>query len=190
MSASASSTEPPPGQATLPDQLPPEAWRAIDPIRGEVVRRCWRTGRGFLVLTTLRCLLLWRRRELLRAKEWEVSPEVMLYNVQPPRVLFGRFVEIAPAYDEGEAAIRAGVEDPYSVAEEVAAAIPDARRAWDQRRAAAQAEFQAHRKRRDEIVAAIAAGVPPPVPRVPCRYCGNPMPITARRCPSCGAPAG
>jgi hypothetical protein len=180
---------PPPELATQPDQLPVEAWRALELFDDERLLRCWRTARGYLVLTTLRCLLLWQRREILQPREWEASPEVLLYNVRPPHVVLGRFVEVAPAYDDGGGVIRASVADPEGVAEEVAASIGAARRAWDLRRAHARADLAAHRHRHDEIAAALADGRPIPVPRVPCAYCGNSMPITARSCPHCGAPA-
>jgi hypothetical protein len=157
---------------------------------GEVIRRAWKTGRGFLVLTSLRCFLLWQRRELFRPTEWEASPEVLLFNVRPPRVLFGRFVEISPESEEGGFPIRAGVAEPEYVAEEIAAAIPAARVAWEARRLKAEAALSAHRARRDQILASIRAGRPIPMATVICPFCGNRMLVTARACPHCGAPAG
>jgi hypothetical protein len=182
--------DPPPEQRTAPDQLPAEAWRAVDLFEGELARRCWRTARGYLLLTNLRCLMLWQHHELFRSRDWEASPQVLLYNVQPPHVVLGRFVEVQAAYDPAEGSIRAAVADPNAVAEEIAAEVPRARAEWDRRRTQALAELAAHRARRDQIAAALAAGRPVPIPRVPCKYCGNLMPITARTCPTCGAPAG
>jgi hypothetical protein len=181
---------PPAQEVTSPDQLSPEAWRAVSLLDGEVIHRVWKTGRGFLVLTSLRCFLLWQRREVFRPVEWEASPEVLLFNVRPPRVLFGRFVEITPQSDEGGFPIRAGVAEPEEVAEEVAAAIPAARAAWEARRAKAEAELASQRRRREQILAAIRGGRPVPIPTVVCPFCGNPMLVTARACPHCGAPAG
>jgi hypothetical protein len=190
VTASASSWVPPPEQVTGPDQLPGDAWRAVDLFEGERVLRCWRTARGYLLLTSLRCLLLWRRLELFQPRDWEASPEVYLYNVRPPRALFGRFVEIAPAFVGDGAVIRAGVVNPVEVADEIRASIPEARRQWDLRRQRALADIATHRLIHDQIASALAAGLPVPVPRVPCAYCGNLVPATAKRCPHCGAPVG
>lgn len=188
MSARTPAWNPPPEQRTAPDQLPGEAWRAIDLFDGEAVRRCWRTAHGFLILTNLRCVLVWRHRELFHARAWESGPEVFLYNVADPRVVLGRFVEIAPAVDEGDGLIRAGVADPRAVAGEIRDEIPAARQEWDRRRTKMQQDLAAHQARRAQIAAVIAAGGSAPVPKVPCPYCGSSIPVTARRCPNCGAP--
>jgi hypothetical protein len=186
--ASRSPWTPPPEQSTQPDQLPPDAWRAVELIDEERLLRCWKTARGFLLLTTLRCIQLWQRWELLRPGTWVASPELLLYNVRPPTVLLGRFVEIAPAFDEGNGPIRVAVSDPLSVAREISDAIEPGRRLWQARRAKAVHDLEARRKRREAIAAAVLSGQPIPVIKVPCAYCGNSIPATARHCPYCGAP--
>jgi hypothetical protein len=173
---------------TQPDQLDSAARTALSLMEGEAIRRVWRTGRGFLVLTSLRCILLWQRREVFRPTEWQAGPEVLLYDVRPPRVLFGRFVEVAPASPAGGAPIRVVVAHPEYVAEEIAASGPEARRAWDERRRKALAFLAAEKRRNAAIVAAVESGRPSATPTVPCPYCGNPVPVTARTCPHCGAP--
>jgi zinc-ribbon domain len=179
---------PPFDLSTQPDQLDSTAWMALSLMDGEVIRRVWRTGRGYLVLTSLRCILLWQRREVFRATEWQSGPEVLLFDVRPPRVLFGRFVEVAPASPAGGAPIRVAVAEPEYVAEEIVAALPEARRDWEERRRKALALLAVEKRRHDEILAAMVAGRALPTPTVRCSYCGNSVPVTARNCPHCGAP--
>jgi zinc-ribbon domain len=173
---------------TVPDQLDSAAWTAISLMDGEAIRRVWKTGRGFLVLTTLRCILLWQRHEMFRPVDWQAGPEVLLYDVRPPRVLFGRFVEISPASPAGGAPIRVVVAQPEYVAEEIAASLSESRIAWDERRRKAQALLAAEKRRHDEVIAAVRLGRPVPALTVRCPYCGNAIPATARKCPHCGAP--
>lgn len=173
---------------TVPDQLDPAAWPAISMMDSEVIRRVWKTGRGFLVLTTLRCILLWQRREVFRPTEWQAGPEILLYDIRPPRVLFGRFLEVSPASPAGGAPIRVVVAQPEDVAEEIVASLPEARRAWEERRRKAQAILAAEKRQHDRVLAAVLAGRPLPVLMVQCPYCGNSIPATSRRCPHCGAP--
>lgn len=180
--------QPPGDHVTRPDQLPEGAWAALDLFTGEHVLDCWRTARGFLVLTTLRCLLLWQRREVLRRRDWEASPEVFLYDVRPPRVVLGRFVELEPASSGHAGALRVAVDDPPSVAEEIARTIPRAREEWEVRRNRIVRDLDLQRRRREQIASALAAGRPIPIARVPCAYCGNLISTAARSCPFCGAP--
>ncbi len=175
--------------STTPDPLSPEAWPALSLMHGEVIRRVWRTARGFLVLTTLRCILLWQRRELFRPTEWQAGPEVLLYDVRPPRVLFGRFLEVAPASSDGGGPIRVVVAAPEDVAEEISASLPEARREWAERRSKALVFLAAEKRRHDQVLAAVGSGRPVPAATVRCAYCGNEMLLTARSCPHCGAPA-
>jgi hypothetical protein len=184
------SAEPRHSPTTQPDQLDSAAWRAFALMDGEVVRRVWRTGRGdYLVLTTLRCILLWQRRELFRPTEWQSGPQVLLFDVRPPRVLFGRFVEVAPATSDGGAPIRVAVAQPEDVAEEIAQSLPAAHRDWVQRRSKALALLAEEKRRHDLALAAARSGRPPTTLTVRCAYCGNSMLVTARSCPHCGAPA-
>jgi hypothetical protein len=184
----APSGHPPADQVTRPDQLPRAAWAALDLFAGERVFDCWKTARGYLVLTSLRCVLIWQRKEFLRARAWEASPEVFLYDVREPRVVLGRFVEIEPGSPDVGGALRVAVDDPPSVVEEIARSIPEARREWETRRNRILRDLEAQRHRREEIASALAAGRPIPIARVPCAYCGNLISTAARSCPFCGAP--
>jgi hypothetical protein len=178
-----------PDLTTQPDQLEFGAWSALSLMEGERIRRVWKTGRGFLVLTTLRCVLLWQRREVFRPTEWQEGPEVLLFDVRPLRVLFGRFVEISPASPAGGAPIRVAVAEPEYVAEEIGASLPEARRAWEARRHKALAVLAAERRRHDQALAAVLGGRPLAALTVRCPYCGNSILASARKCPHCGAPS-
>ena len=189
MSARPISWEAPPDLVTRPDQLPAGAWRAFDLLDREQVLSCWRTGLGYLVLTNLRVIEVVRKLEVVRSAAWTEGREFFFYNLPPPRVVLGRFVQLSEQYEEGGRSSRFGVHDPEAVAETIAAAIEPGRRDWVERRATAQQLMDARRHQREAIARAATAGLSPDIVRVPCAYCGNPMPVLARRCPSCGAPA-
>jgi hypothetical protein len=179
----------PPERVTSPDQLPLDAWEAVDLLDGERVLRCWQAGTAYLLLTNLRCLGIWRPRELFHRAGWETGAQFFFYNLKPPQIVLGRFVELSEEFPDGERTSRFLVRDPEATEQEIAGAIAAGRAEWLQRRERAQLLMNARRHQREAYSAALGAGVPPEVVRVPCAYCGNPMAITAQRCPSCGAPA-
>jgi len=175
---------------TQPDQMSAPARRVLDLFDGERLLRCWRTARGFLVLTDLRCVHVLRRPEILRRGEWIVGPELFFYNCRPAGVLFGRFIEMGERFEDVGAEIRVAVDDPPAVAEAINAALGPGAKAWQARRERTRLQMEARKRQRDAITAAVAEGKAPPVPMVPCDFCGNPVPASARRCPYCGAPRG
>jgi hypothetical protein len=177
---------PPTDQLTQPDQLPPEAWRAVNFFEGEHVVRCWQTARGYLVLTNLRCGVIWPSWELFHRGNWQEGPQYFFYNLRPPAVLLGRFVELREAFEEEGRTTRFRVRDPEAVAEEIAAAIGPGRGEWAERRERTRRLMEGRRIRRG---AGAGARAPLYLP-YPCRYCGNPIPAASRQCPSCGAPVG
>ncbi len=179
---------PPPDEVTLPDQLDPRAFGEIDFLDGERVLRCWRLPHGFLVMTNLRCLRVWERRRLFEAPEWHTGPNFFFYNLRPPRVVAGRFVELSEEYRENSGMSRFLVRDAVDACLEIEAARVAGYSAWEARRAAAQRE----------LTRSTVAGPPPgttvirevvhEVVKVRCNFCGNLMAVTDARCPSCGAP--
>ena len=174
---------PPPSEVTHPDQIPSDAWRAFDFIDGEMLLQAWRTPKGFLVLTNLRCFALWREWQLFPPHPWHTGPEFFFYNMRPPHVLFGRLVELTEQYEEAGTVGRFVVRDPAGVAAAIAAALPPGQAAWHERRQRTEELIRARQK----IRAARAAGHAPPVVKVRCSYCGNLADASHRRCPSCGA---
>lgn len=174
------------GPITTPDALPNEAWQAIDLIEGEAVLRAWRTPRGFLVLTNLRCLGLHEQLRILGPVAWGPGPEFFFYNLRPPTVLFGRFVQLSEEVEELGSVGRFAVRDPEAVARAIADALAAGRLAWSARRQRTQELIRA----RAEARARRAAGEPNPEVMVRCSYCGNLANAALRRCPSCGARLG
>lgn len=183
---------PPPDQVTAPDQLPPEVWRLWDALEQEHVVSCWKTGLGYLVLTNLRCFEVWRRSAVLGKRDWSLGPQFFFYNLRPPRVVLGRFVELVEEFNEGDARqlSRVAVQDPTSVSEQIGAAVGPGREEWGRRRVAALQLIEDRRRQREAIARGLADGASASSARVNCPYCGTLMPALAPRCPSCGAPTG
>jgi hypothetical protein len=179
---------PPRGMATTPDQLPPEAGRALTLFEDERLIRCWRTARGYLVLTNLRVGVVWPVPELLRKASWEEGPQYFFYNLRRPTVLLGRFVELKEAYDEQGRSTRFLVSEPEVVADEIAAQIGPGRAEWDARRETTRRQMETRRRVRAARTGGGPAGAGALTYPYPCQFCGNPIPIGARQCPSCGAP--
>lgn len=175
-----------PSQLTHPDPIPPDAWRALDPIEGELVFEAWRTPKGFLVLTNLRCIALRRDGEIFPPHPWRAGPVFFFYNLNAPQVLFGRFVELSEQYEEEGRTGRFLVRDPAGVAAAISSAMEPGRAAWQERRQHTE-ELIAARKR---LRAARATGGLPPVETIRCSFCGNLTDASARRCASCGAALG
>lgn len=184
MTERSSEWTPPPSEVTRPDQVPAEAWRAIDFLDGELVLQAWRTPpKGFLVLTNLRCFSLWRELTVFAPAPWRTGPEFFFYNLKPPRVVLGRFLELTEEFAEAGSVGRFAVHDPASAAEAISAALGPGRLEWKDRRQRTEELIRARQK----IRAARVAGIPSPVIMVRCAFCGNMADASARRCPSCGA---
>ena len=170
---------------TRPDQLDPGAWEALALLRDEHVLRCWRAPFGFLVMTNLRCLQLWHRPELFVKSDWHAGPTFFFYNLDPPQLLLGRFVQLSETYDEGTGSARFLVRDAPTVCREIEDARTAGRREWEGRRLQAQLDL-----RRLQAPAAPAGTtvIVREVVKVRCSYCGNLVDIDRSRCPACGAP--
>lgn len=183
MTASPPDVIPLPSQVTQPDQIPPDAWRAVDLMGGEMALRAWRTPTGFLLLTNLRCIALWRRGELFPPHPWRSGPEFFFYNLQPPRLLLGRFVELSEEYEENGRVGRFAVHDPEEVVAAISAQLESGRGAWAARREQTEGLMRARQRSRAER----ATGGPHQPVMVRCSYCGNLADVSRRRCSSCGA---
>ncbi len=177
---------PPADSVTRPDQIDLPALAEIGLLAGKRVLRCWKAAFGFLVMTTLRCVHVWRKPELFVRSEWHTGPTFFFYNLGPPELVLGRFVQLAELYDEGVGVARFLVRDAPEVCREIEAARAAGRREWTERRTSALAD-------RDRLR-------PPPVPpgttvvvrtvvKVRCPYCGNLKDETLALCPACGAPS-
>lgn len=174
---------PSPSNVTRPDPIPPDAWRAVDLLGGEMPLESWKTPEGYLLLTNLRCVALWRKRELFPPHHWSAGPEFFFYNLNPPRILLGRFVQLSEKYEENGWVGRFLVRDPAAVVASISAAMEPGREAWAARREHA-AELMASRAR---LRAERAAGGPHRPVMIRCSYCGNLADAARHRCPSCGA---
>ncbi|MGI0129765.1 MAG: hypothetical protein ACREEC_06405 [Thermoplasmata archaeon] len=183
MTASPPEGSAPPSPVTRPDQIRPDAWRAVDLLAGEAPLQAWRTPGGYLLLTNLRCVALGRRGELFEAHLWQAGPEFFFYNLRPPHILLGRFVGLEEEYPENGWVDRFAVRDPPAVAAAILATMEPGRRAWQERRAKTEELLLARQRRRAQR----AAGVGRPRVMVRCAYCGNLSDVSRRRCPSCGA---
>ncbi len=171
-----------PEDVTAPDQIDREALDELDLLDEERIARCWRTRRGFLVMTNLRCADVWHKLELFGPTEWHMGPSLFFYNLAPPVVVAHRYLVLSEQYEENVGSIRFLVSEPDSVASEIDAARPKGRAEWEARHARVRLQLGAPPHR-------IALGPPTGVASVRCSFCGNPMDPTAARCPSCGAPA-
>jgi RNA polymerase subunit RPABC4/transcription elongation factor Spt4 len=174
---------PPAYRPTEPDPVPPEAWRALGLLPGESPLAAWRTPHGFLVLTNLRCIALANRLQIFGPRDWHAAPEFYFYNLRPPRVLFGRFVELAEEYDENGWVGRYAVVHPEEVARRIGAELAAGRVAWQARRSHTEELARARAQARAEQAARHARQ---PV-YVRCSFCGNLVDASRGRCPDCGA---
>lgn len=182
------SWNPPAETVTHPDPIAPAALAFLEFLGGESILRCWKTGLGFLVMTNLRVVEVWRKPELLADSHWHTGPSYFFYDLASPRVVASRFVELTEEADPTLQGSRFLVRDPGAVRDEIDAARPAGRAEWERRRATARAAAASRRA---------APPMPPPtvvreivreVVKVRCRYCGNLMEEAADRCPFCGAP--
>jgi hypothetical protein len=178
-------------QVTTPDQLDEEAFLALDLMDDERIRNVWRTRQGFLLLTNLRVVSLWRHSHLFgtREEEWKEGPAFLLYNLTDPRVLAERYVELTEREGPNAGFARFAVQDPERVCAAVAGAIPAGDIAWRARRQQVQAHLDALRERERQMAQlGMTGNLVREVARIPCRYCGNLVLQGAAHCPNCGAP--
>ncbi len=177
---------PDPDPPTTPDPIDQGARDELGLLPGESIARSWRTPIGFLVMTNLRCLHVWRRPELFANPGWRSGPSFFFYQMAAPWVVARRFVELSQGPRGGPTETsRFLVRDPMSVAHEIDAARP-----------AGQAEWAARRARVAHQLPRLDRPVPPPgtsvyvreIVKIRCRFCGNLMDEAVANCPSCGAP--
>jgi hypothetical protein len=175
---------PPYDAPTQPDQIESAALNALELLPQERIARCWRTTTGFLVMTNLRCVHLWRKAELFAKAEWHSGPTFLFYDLAPPQVWAGRFVTLTEGTGDDAETSRFLVRDPESVCREIEAARPAGKAEWEVRRARALQEL---RRPRPAPPAPGTTVIVREIIRVRCRYCGNLMDASAASCPSCGA---
>jgi hypothetical protein len=178
---------PPPALATQPDQIEDGALAEIDFLDGEKVQRVWQVRHGYLVLTNLRCLRVWKKLTLFEGAEWHTGPSFFFYNLNAPRVVAGRFVELSEEVEENAGSARFQVRDPEEVAGEIEASRAAGQLAWQARRAHAREVLRRSTVQGPAYGSTVVREVVHEVVRVRCPYCGNLMDETDERCPSCGA---
>jgi len=173
---------------TSPSQIEKDAYRQIHFLEGEHVQRVWKTARGFLVMTNLRCIEVWRKPQVFAASDWVASPSFFFYNLASPKVEFHTFLRLAEERDERAIVMRLFLHDPYEVAQEIQEARLAGQNEWLRRRALTEGAL---RRSREMWEASRPFEVGEGVKRmmkVRCGFCGNLMGIAATRCPFCGAP--
>jgi len=173
---------------TTPAQIDREALRELRLLDGERILRVWKTGRGFLVMTNLRCVEVSRKPQLFSRSDWELGPQFFFYNLGPPKVEFHRFLRLTEEHEDRAVVLRLVLHDPAAVAQEIHEARREGQNEWLRRRAHAEATLRESRERLQAgKVYATRDGVREVI-KVRCSFCGNLMAATATRCPSCGAP--
>ena len=179
----------PPETVTGPVQIEKGALGEIHFLEGERILRVWKTGRGFLVMTNLRCVEVVRRPQLFgRTSEWEAGPSLFFYSLGPPRVEFSKFLRLAEEREERAQVIRLILHDPSSVAQEVEEARLAGQNEWLRRRAQSESVVRESRERWETGRAFATRDGYRQLIRVRCGFCGNLVEVTATRCPFCGAP--
>ena len=173
---------------TTPAQIEREALREVHLLDGERILRVWKTGRGFLVMTNLRCTEVGRKPQLFSPSDWEVGPSFFFYNLAPPKVEFHRLLRLTEEKEKRAAVLRLFLHDPDEVAREIEAAREEGQREWLKRRTRAEAALREARERWESAVPFAGRNGRRPVIRVRCGYCGNLIDGAAARCPYCGAP--
>jgi hypothetical protein len=174
--------------ATAPAQIDREALRELRLLDGERILRVWKTGRGFLVMTNLRCVEVSRKPQLFARSDWEVGPNFFFYNLGPPKVELHRFLRLAEEHEDRAVVTRLILHDPATVAQEIQEARLEGQNEWLRRRARAEASIRESRERLQSGRAYATRDGVREVIKVRCGFCGNLMAATATRCPSCGAP--
>jgi len=169
---------------TSPDRIDREALSALQLLAGERVRRVWRTGRGYLVMTNLRCVEVGRKEQVFSTGDWELGPSFFFYNLGPPKVVLGHYLRLSEEHERHAVAVHVFFHEAYAIAEEIEAAREAGRSEWLLRRAQVEAASRASEAR----ALYEGRGVVYSVAKMRCDYCGNLMSVTATVCPSCGAP--
>ena len=169
-----------------PDPIDERAFGCLELLDGERPARSWRTGEGFLVMTNLRLVHVRYRPILFSESDWTVGLSLFFYDLEPPRVVAGRTLELRERADTSDGPLRIVLNDPASVAREIEEWRPAGRREWEGRRLRAEAARDRWRELGHGSWS--AAEKPPklPVPRERCSNCGNLLPATSVRCPACG----
>ena len=178
----------PPDTDTTPAQIDRDALAEIHLLDGERILRVWKTARGFLVMTNLRCTDILRKPQVFAPSDWEAGPSLFFYNLAEPRVEFHRFLRLSDEHEGRQVVLRFYLHDPEAIAREIEAARAAGRSEWLQRRARSEAVIRMARQRWETAQSFAARGGPRPVVRVRCGYCGNLIDATAMRCSFCGAP--
>jgi len=166
-----------------PDSVDPTALAQLHLLEGEHLRRVWRTVRGFLVMTNLRCVDIAHRPAIFGRSDWETGPSLFFYNFAPPRVVLGRYLRLSESRSGNSVSLRFFVHSPTRVAAEIEEARHRGQNEWLGRRSVAEATFREDARRR-----ATNARLGRVVVKIRCGFCGNLMDETAARCPFCGAP--
>ncbi len=170
---------------TVPDPIDPGARDELELLGGERIVRCWRTPFGFLVMTNLRCVRVWRKAELFARPEWHTGPTFLFYNLSAPRVVADRFVQLSEGRDGTGASSRFLVRNPREVCQEIDDARSAGRAEWETRKESADREL---RRPRSLPAPPGTTVIVREVVKVRCSYCGALMDTTASLCPACGAP--
>ena len=163
-------------------RLPREALEAVDWVERETVRSVWPAREGLLVISDLRCVVLWEGDGVFREKGWHASREYFFFNFAEPRAVGRRHVRIAEEFSEARHD-RLEVDDPPTLVRALAEAAALGKAEWARRRAVGAARHPAV-----PVNAPVRDGAPGFAPSDPCGYCGNRVDPTFARCPFCGAP--
>ncbi|MCI4360625.1 MAG: hypothetical protein L3J91_02895 [Thermoplasmata archaeon] len=168
-------------------RLPREAIDAVEWFDGETIRSVWTTGSEFLVVSTLRCVVLTRGDGVHRPAGWTSGAEYLFFNLAEPKVVGLDEVELAEEFFEGRVA-RLAFRDPVAVQEALVEARAEGRIAWALRRAADEPGLPVERPTYFDGSPGARRPAPRPTVKTPCRHCGNLFETTGQRCPYCSAP--
>ncbi|MCI4340564.1 MAG: hypothetical protein L3J73_04790 [Thermoplasmata archaeon] len=182
----------PPTTVPFPDErvrLPREALNAVEWLDGESVRSVWTSGPAFLVISSLRCVLLTKGDGLRRPLGWSAGVEYFFFNFAPPRIVGLSDVELSEEFLEGRTT-RLAVPDPIALATALADARAEGREAWNRRRASDVPTLPQERPWWPATERARSGEPWVGAVKLPCTECGNLYDAASRRCPSCGTPRG
>jgi len=168
-------------------RLPREALDAVAWLEGESIRSVWAAGPGYLVLSTLRCVLLAKGDGAHRPPSWYSGAEYLFFNFAEPRVVGLDEVELSEEFFEGRQ-VRLAARDPVALLQALLEARSVGKTAWGLRRLADESALPVERPSYYPGRGPGAHDVPRPSPKSPCRFCGNLFETTGQRCPYCSAP--